>query len=223
MRRVVAGLLAIGMCASAARAQEPLARRLARLDAPTRASVIAIADSARAGGLPVEPLVQKALEGASKQADGARILGAVRRLRADLTAARDALGVSSSEAELVAGAAALRAGVSTETLRQVRRQRRANPVAVPLGVLAELVARGVPVADAASSVTTMLGREARDEALVAFGRDVERDIAIGAPPASAASARTRLSTEGASAASPGVDLGVSNSGNRNSPAPKQKP
>ena len=42
--------------------------RLGRLDPDTRAGVSAVVDSARAVGLPTEPLIQRALEGATKGA-----------------------------------------------------------------------------------------------------------------------------------------------------------
>ncbi|MDQ3696818.1 MAG: hypothetical protein M3373_02165, partial [Gemmatimonadota bacterium] len=70
-------------------AQDP--RLEARLDARTRAGVVAIVDSARAAALPTEPLVLKALEGASKRAGRERILAAVRTLAVELGAARAAL------------------------------------------------------------------------------------------------------------------------------------
>ena len=62
--------------------------RLGRLDPGVRAAVVAIIDSARASGLPVEPLVDKALEGMSKGAPGPRIIVAVRGLAGKLGIAR---------------------------------------------------------------------------------------------------------------------------------------
>src|SRR5687768_16849405 len=87
------------------------ARLEARLAADARQPVRALIDSARGRGLPVEPLVQMALEGASRGADAARIVRAVASLAERLGAARDALGQASTETELVAAAGALRVGV----------------------------------------------------------------------------------------------------------------
>src|SRR5438093_634738 len=53
--------------------------RLDRLDPDTRAQVATVMDSASRVGLPTEPLIQRALEGATKAAPGARIVAAVRR------------------------------------------------------------------------------------------------------------------------------------------------
>jgi len=58
---------------------------------------------------------------------------------------------------------------------------------VPLAVLTDLVASGVPVDSAAGAVLALAAR-ARDADLVEFRRAVERDIALGAPPASATAA-----------------------------------
>jgi hypothetical protein len=160
--------------------------RLERLDAATRPTVAAVIDSARTALLPTEPLVQRALEGATKRASGDVIVAAVRRLAVDLGHARDALGSTASGAELTAGAAALRAGASPTILTELRRTRR-EPLTVPLAVLADLVASGVPVDSAAAAVLVLAAR-ARDAELVEFRRAVERDIALGAPPAAATAA-----------------------------------
>jgi len=180
--------LAVGLVATLlarpAAAQDP---RLERLDAGTRPLVAALVDSARTAGLPAEPLVQRALEGTIKGAPGDRIVAAVRRLAADLGRARDALGPAASPPELEAGAAALRAGAAPALLTKLRRARR-QPLTVPLAVLADLVASGVP-ADSAAAAVLALAATARDADLVEFRRAVERDIALGAPPAAAASVR----------------------------------
>ena len=56
---------------------------------------------------------------------------------------------------------------------------------VPLAVLADLVASGVPPDSAAAAVLVLAGN-LRDADLVEFRRAVERDIALGASPATAA-------------------------------------
>jgi len=183
--RTTLPLLAALLVAAPAAAQQG-DPRLERLDAATRPVVAALIDSARTASLPTEPLVQRALEGATKGAAGDVIVAAVRRLAVDLGRARDALGSTASPAELSAGAAALRAGASQTTLTELRHARR-EPLIVPLAVLADLVASGVPVDSAAAAVLSLAGR-ARDADLVEFRRAVERDIALGAPPAAATAA-----------------------------------
>lgn len=164
--------------------------RLARLDPATGRLVAALVDSARAAGLPTEPLVDKALEGASKQAAGPRIADAVRALLADLGRVRGSLG-EASEAELVAGAAAVRAGVPAEGLGRLRRARAEGSLSVPLATLADLVARGVPVETAQEVVLSLAARGVSDAGYVELRRVVEADIGAGVPPAAAASVRAQ--------------------------------
>ena len=178
-------LVAATLVALQAAAQRPDSR-LERLDSITRPIVAALVDSARAAALPTEPLVQRALEGATKGATADRIVAAVRGLALDLGHARHALGPTASPPELTAAAAALRAGAPAATLTELRRVRRASLI-VPLAVLTDLVASGVPVDSAAAAVLS-LAANARDTDLVEFRRAVERDIALGAPPASATAA-----------------------------------
>jgi hypothetical protein len=177
-------MLAVLLVVAQVAAQDP---RLERLDPETRSVVVAVVDSARAIGLPSEPLIQRALEGATKGAAGTRIVAAVRRLVTDLGTARTALGPRAAAPELEAGVAALRAGATPEVLTELRDRRRA-PLTMALSVLADLVASGVPV-DSASVIVLALAPKARDADLVEFRRAVERDIALGAPPAGAAAVR----------------------------------
>lgn len=176
----------------AAPGQEP--RLASRLPEPFRSEVNAILDAARAADLPTEPLVDRALEGASKGADGARIVGAVRRLAGELHDARDALGERSSSAEIVAGAGALRAGAAPDDLARLRARRRGRSLTVATGVLADLVAVGVP-ADTAVAAVLALAELVDDAEYVAFRRNVERDIALGASPVAALG--VRLASPGA--------------------------
>jgi hypothetical protein len=169
---------------------QALDARLQRLDSISRPIVTALVDSARVAALPTEPLVQRALEGATKRATADRIIAAVRRLAVDLGHARDALGSTASPTELTSAAAALRAGAPPATLTELRRIRRES-LTVPLAVLTDLVASGVPVDSAAAAVLS-LATKARDADLVEFRRAVERDIALGAPPASATAAAAAL-------------------------------
>jgi hypothetical protein len=166
-------------------AQEPRLER--RLDPATRTTVTQILDSARLVGLPVEPLVDRALEGASKHAEPTRIIAAVRLLAVELGQARSALGQASSTAELEAGASALRAGVHAEQLTMLR-HRRPQPLTIALAAMTDLVTSGVP-ADSAAAAVLVLAPSARDDQILDFRRAVERDIALGAPPAAAASVR----------------------------------
>ena len=156
MRALSLGVLALACLVAAPRAVRAQDARLdARLDARTRDAVSRIIDSARDAGIPGEPLVQKALEGASKHAEDARIVSAVRMLARELGDARAALGASSSDAEIIAGASALHAGIAPAALTRMRASRAQGSLTVALAVLADLVARGVP-GDTATSVISAL-------------------------------------------------------------------
>src|SRR3954454_17714684 len=138
MHRLTALLLMLFLqSVQAAKAQDP--RLAGRLDSVTRAQVEAVLATAAGRGLPAEPLVQKALEGSSKGAPGPRIVAAVKAMLADLTGAQKALGPRASAGDLVAGAAALRAGATLEMVGQIRRTESDAGVAVPLAVFADLV------------------------------------------------------------------------------------
>jgi hypothetical protein len=149
------------------------ARLAGRLDSATAASVQQVVDSARRAGLPTEPLVQKALEGGTLGASSERIVAAVVALRGQLGRARDALGRSASEAELTAAAGALRAGLPPTALRRLQSLRSGRPLVIPIAVLTDLVAEGVPADQATRSVLD-LARDGRpDDEFVALRRQVQ--------------------------------------------------
>lgn len=181
-------LIPLLILAAPAAGQDP--RLGQRLDSATAAAVAALLDSARRTDLPVEPLLDRALEGASKRAPGERILAAVRLRLGELVVARNALGPGADPAELDVAAAALHVGAMPADLSRLRTARPDDRLVVPLAVLTDLVARGVP-ADTATGLVLALA-SAPDETLLAFRRDVERDIALGAPPLTAATVRAGL-------------------------------
>ncbi|MDQ3951195.1 MAG: hypothetical protein M3282_12750 [Gemmatimonadota bacterium] len=187
----LAGALPAAQGQEPARDAAPLMRLEQTLDADTYRAVVKVIDGARARALPIDPLVDRALEGAMKRAPGARIRAAVSALAQRLEVARNALAPSPTEADIAAGAGALSVGVPRETLRTIRSIQPDRPVAVPLGVLTELVARSVPVDQAATLVVQLLRRGATPAQLVALGEDVQRDIAAGIEPGAAFDLRTR--------------------------------
>ena len=162
-----------------ARAQDE--RLTERLDAATAGQVQQVVDSAKAAGLPSEPLVQKALEGATLGASDDRIVAAVQSLHGQLRRARQALGGDASDAELTAAAGALRAGLEPSALRRLQSLRPDQPLVVPIAVLTDLVAEGVPPAEATRSVLD-LARDGRpDDEFVALRRQVQQRGAGGEP------------------------------------------
>ena len=184
--------LACLLAAKTARAQDPRLR--GALDPETLAKVSRIVDSARVESLPVDPLIGLALEGAQKHADGARITKYLQRYLGALREARAALGPDATPAELTSGAGVLLSGVSSDVLRQLRAATPKRSLTVPLVVLADLIARGVPKDTAARAIAAATRAKARDDDYSALRRFIEQDIIAGASPGAAAMLRVRSIT-----------------------------
>jgi hypothetical protein len=187
-----AALLFSATAAAAQRSQ--LSQLNTALDSATRVAVLAVVDSARVAQLPADALVNKALEGAGKHADGPRIVAAVRALAGELRESRDALGRASRAEEITAGAHALHAGCRKADLRRLRQAAVGRELTTPLMVLTDLVARGVPPSVASADVVMLERAGLRDADFTAYQRNVRQDIDAGAAPASAATTRARGAT-----------------------------
>lgn len=215
------GIMLLGcalLAAARAQAQEP--RLVGRLNDDARARIDALLSSARADGLPAEPLVDRALEGVTKGARPDLIVSAVTRLLEELRVARQAFGEAASTAELTAAASALRAGATRADLAKLRQLRPRQPLTIPAAVLADLVAAGV-AADTGIAAVLALASNAGDADYIAFRRNVERDIALGASPASSIGARLRA--VGDMASSPGLENSAGSNRGPTTPPRKIKP
>jgi hypothetical protein len=180
----------VGAALAQAGAQDP--RIGNRLDAPSITALRALVDSARAQGLPIEPLVEKMNEGMAKGADGPLIVTAVRKLTLEMASAHRALGTVATADELKAAASAMHAGVPAVELGKMKKQsglRRS--LTLPFTVLADIVSRGVPVEAGVNAIRSLVGAGAKDEDLSKFQRNVSVDIEKGAPPAAAAETRAK--------------------------------
>ena len=153
------------------------------------AQLRAIVDSARTDGLPTEPLVQRALEGASRGVDPARIVTAVRGFKARLGSARRVLGPS-DDAELVAAASALYLGVPADSLARFTRVK-GRSLAMPLVVLSDMIGQGVPKDTATRIILSLAAAGVNDDGYRALRQSVLLDIRSGVPPSAAASMRAR--------------------------------
>lgn len=188
--RVIVTLLLVGSALNRVEAQDP--RIGNRLDAPTRKALSALVDSARAQGIPVEPLMEKVYQGLAMGADGPRIVLAVRSLTVEMASAHRALGAVATSDELKAAASAMHAGVPAVELGKMKKQsglRRS--LTLPFTVLADIVTRGVPVQTAANAIRSLVGAGARDTDISKFQRNVQVDIEKGAQPAAAAETRAK--------------------------------
>ena len=191
--RTTSSLLALLLVGSAFRSTEAQDPRLSnRLDAPTRKALSAIVDSARAQGIPVEPLMEKVYQGLAMGADGTRIVVAVRSLTFEMGNAHRVLGAVATTDELKAAASAVHAGVPAVELGKMKKQsglRRS--LTLPFTVLADIVSRGVPVAAATNAIKSLVGAGAKDKDISDFQRNVSVDIEKGAQPAAAAETRAK--------------------------------
>jgi len=167
------------------------ARLGSKLPRETALEVSRLIDSARALTLPTDPLVGVALEGANRHATSERIVRAVREYIGALHASRNALGDGASDAEVVSGAGVVLSGVNAGVLRAMRDARPREALTVPLVVLADLVARGVPLDTATRAVYVAAKAGAKDADFTLLRHYIEQDITAGASPAAATSLRLK--------------------------------
>ena len=184
MRRVAFGIATLLLFAPAwSHGDESEEARLrARLSPELASAVIESVRLAAAQGLPTSSLVARALEGASRQADDAAILQAVRRQASGLAAARRALGPDANPAELDAGAGALLAGVPEDSLASLKRARTSGSLVIPLIVLSDFVARGVPAVNASGTVLAAARAGAGDAAFLRMRERINERIRRGEAP-----------------------------------------
>jgi len=170
----VAGALSAQVAAAQAR---PIG-----LDSATVAAIAPIIQRAQAANLPVELLYAKAREGQVRRMPSATIESAVRALADRISTANDALAPNATEQELRAAADALRGGVPVETLRHMRQEGKNTSLAVPIGVLTQLIARGVPVEKASVQIVDLVRRGAQSQHFIALDTRVREDVLAGKRP-----------------------------------------
>ncbi len=143
-------------------AQEDVSARLAGRVSPDIAALVRqLATSAAARGLPVDPLIQKAIEGSAKGVPADRVATALRALAGQLDVAAAALqqaGPARPDTDAIAaGAFALNAGLSDRHLTALARvSRPPYSVAATLRVASTLAAMGVPADQVVDLVTQVI-------------------------------------------------------------------
>ena len=172
------GVVALALMAGrAALGQAP-----AGLDSATAAVIAPIVAQARTANLPVSALYAKAREGQVQRVSLTKIEAAVRGLADRLAAANDALKPNASDQELTAAADAIKAGVGAETLKAMRKAGGDGSLAVPIGVLTQLIVRGVPVEKASMEIVDLLLRGAAPRNFIALDESVRQDVLAGRRP-----------------------------------------
>ena len=180
--------------------QQSIADRLAGRVAPDVAALATeLATDAARRGLPIDPIIQKAIEGSAKRVPAERVGAAMRFVVTQLDAAAVGLrdgnaALSTDTVAIAAGAFALTAGLSGRDIATLARSgARSTPAEVIVGlrVAGTLVALGVPASDAVTLVTVALqARRPAGELLALPGR-VQAEVANGVTPAQAASGLAR--------------------------------
>jgi hypothetical protein len=169
---VVRFLAAVTLCvARVAAAQD--ARLLAIRDDATRNRVRDYVEAARQRGVPTEPLVSRALEGVAFKADARKIEAAMAALEKRMRRARDLLGAHSTVDEIAAGADALALGVPDGALKDLRRAAPQRVITVEIGVLTDLVVKGVPSNRAAAMVRDLMAHGATGAQLTELNAAVQ--------------------------------------------------
>jgi len=165
--------------ASAQPAVQPVQFDASRFDSVTVLSLRSFLEVAAEQGIPIGPLVNRALEGAARRVSGVKIMQVVRAHAVALVEAREVLGAGTPVAELDAGATALRAGVDLKSLAAIRASRPIGSATIPLMVLTDIVQRGVPAVEAREAVTTIARLPASDEALKGLQLTVAKNAVRG--------------------------------------------
>ena len=177
MRQFIAVGFVLAIAGSSLGAQVP-----AGLDSATLNAIAPVIERARAARLPLDLLYTRARLGQVQRLPTAKIELAVRHYAERLDSAQAALAPNPTVPELKAGVDALQTGVGSETLRLMRQAARETSLAVPLGVLTSLVARGVSVEKASVQIVDFLQRGASSEHFIALGERVQADVLAGRRP-----------------------------------------
>ena len=180
--------LALLMVPAASYAQDAQRDRLREaFPAEAVTQIERILAEAEAAGVPSQPLVAKALEGAAKRVPAPLVVSALSAYAERLQQATALVGPERGEAAVVAAADAMRRGVPADAIGTMAGQHEGD-LAVPLVVLADLVEAGVPVEGAFNVVENALNRRQGPDEMLAIPGAVRRLVREGRLPAEAAAA-----------------------------------
>jgi hypothetical protein len=224
MRGAALSLALLAVIGSLAGAQDTTSALIAG-DRASSAELARILDAAQSSGLPVKPILTKISYGILMKASAPRIIAAARGTAARLEEARSALEPHPSESDIAAGENALSSRVSVKSLREIRRAAANRPLAVPLGVLSQLVASGVDEEKAAKRVTDLVRKGITAEMLADLGNAVNTDVQGGAKPNNSFDLRSSRLTAvlGVPGTAAAADLGLTAGAATPTPGGKKKP
>ena len=140
--------------------------RLREAYAPEAAAQIeAVVEAAGRDGVPVGPLYDKALEGAAKRVPAARVVPALREYSGRMRRVQGLLGGTPEVPWVVAGADALRRGVTDDALTSIGREA-GTRTPLALMVMGDLMEAGVPTGRAMEVMREALVRTTSEEGLL---------------------------------------------------------
>jgi len=179
-------------------AGSPVAQRLAGRVSPQIAALVEeLGTGASARGLPIDPLIQKAIEGSAKGIAPERIATALRLVAMQLDTAAAALRdggtqLASDTLAIAAGEFAITAGLSGSDITALARTGAdAAALTVGLRVAGTLAALGVPPAEDIGLVSVALRSGEPASSLLLLPATVQSEIGRGATPAQAAAGLAR--------------------------------
>jgi len=200
--------LLLAICSTAVSAQDVTARLAGRVPPDVATLVRQLATSAAARGLPVDPLIQKAIEGSAKGVPADRVATALRGLVAQLDVAaaalRDAGSAQPDTDAIAAGAFAVNAGLSGKNVTALAvASRPSNSVPATLRVASTLAAMGVPPAETVELVTNVIDAGGSSADVLALPTQVMAGVSEGrgrgVTPAQAAAGLSRAAAARANA------------------------
>jgi hypothetical protein len=231
---IVAALLVATQSAAQMQGRDPAARLREVLPADVAARVLERIADARAHDLPADALEQRALKFAARGVAPADIERAVAEQATRMAAAHAALetsrGAKPADDEVEAGAEAIRQGVDASGVSELAKSAPSGrSLAVPLYVLGNLTASGIPAADALERVRARLAARASDAELEKLPARASA-AAQGNRPAEVGRDLAATRSKGASAAAGGAaptggpPAGVpANGGGKARPTPPGRP
>ena len=186
MRQLVAAVMLFACIAAPLHAQEA---RLDRLDPRLQTRIATILSRAEDRNIPTEPLIQKALEGASKNASADVIERAVNGLAQRMHTARQHLGDDAQAAELVAAASALFVGVPPTAFAKLKAANPKGTLAMPLVALTFLVQRGAGRDASVQWVESLIRSNIESGEYMKLQQRIDDDLRAGASVNAAAATR----------------------------------
>jgi hypothetical protein len=180
--RALVGLAVLLALPPAATAQQDRLARLREVYSPeAMARIESIVTNARQAGVPIGPIYNKALEGAAKGVPANLVVPALSEFAGRMGRARELLGPTAQGPWVVAGADALRRGVSPELVASIGRDAE-NRAPIALLMVGDLVEAGVPADRALEVLREALSRTRGEDELRDVPTTIRRLVRQGSHP-----------------------------------------